>query len=93
MRDLHDFQPLVALAFKRRDSFPHAVDQNFAAAARDRSEPGFLELRDHFAQRHREHFGKMLELRRAESVNVDVRIFFPDVMEQIEIPRRTASFG
>ena len=30
--------------------------------------------------------GEMLELRRAESVDVDVRIFFPDVAEQIEIP-------
>ena len=30
--------------------------------------------------------GEMLKLRRAESVDVDVRIFFADVPEQIEIP-------
>ena len=29
---------------------------------------------------------EMIELRRAEAVDVDVRIFFPDVAEQIEIP-------
>ena len=86
VRDLHHFQPCVGLAFQRRDSLAHAVDQNLATAAGNRSQPGFLELRDHFAQRHAEDFGEMLELRRTESVNVDVRIFLPDVMQQIEIP-------
>src|ERR1700747_826679 len=28
----------------------------------------------------------MLKLRRTESVNIDVRIFFPDVTEQIDVP-------
>ena len=32
---------------------------------------------------------KMLELRRAEPMNVDVRIFSPDVMEELEVPIQT----
>ena len=61
VRDLHHFEPLVALAFERRDSVAHAIHQNLAAAAGDRAEPGFLELRDHFPQWHPEHFGKVIE--------------------------------
>src|SRR5207302_2648643 len=41
----------------------------------------------HFSQRHPESFGKMLEFRRTESVDIDVRILVPDVLEEIEIPR------
>ena len=86
MRHLHHLEPLVALAFERRDSLPDGIDQNLAAAAGNRTEPRFLKTRDHFVQRHLERLGKMLELRRAEAVDVDMGIFFPDVMEQIEIP-------
>ena len=86
MRDLHHFQPRVRIAFQRRDPVADAIDQNFAAAAGDRAEAGLLELRDHLAQRHAEQIREVLQLRRAEPVNVDVRIFFADVPEQIEIP-------
>src|SRR5205085_1149908 len=87
MRDLHHFQPLVAVDLKRRNFLSNAVHQNFTATARDRSESCALESRDHFSQRHPESFGKMLEFRRTESVDIDVRILVPDVLEEIEIPR------
>ncbi len=50
VRRLHHFEPGVGIAFERRDSFPHPIDQDFAAAARDRPQPGLFELRNHFAQ-------------------------------------------
>ena len=74
------------LHFERRDALPHAIHQNLAAAARNRAEPRFLKTRDDFPQRHLEHLREMVELRRAEPVDVDLRKFFPDVAEQIEIP-------
>ena len=86
VRDLHHFKPLLAVAFQGRYSFADAVDQNFAAAAGDRSKPCLFEFQDHFAQRHAKRFGEMLKLRRAESVDVNVRIFFADVMQKIEVP-------
>jgi hypothetical protein len=43
-------------------------------------------LREHFAQGHREEMRKVLQLRRAETVDVNMRIFFADVAEEIEIP-------
>jgi hypothetical protein len=87
MRDLHHFQPLVAVDLERRNFLSNAVHQDFTATARDRSEPCALELRDHFSQRHPESFGEMLELRRTESVNVDVRIVVPNVLQKIDVPR------
>ena len=86
MRHLHHFQPAVAVDLERRNFLPDAIDQNLAAAARNRTEASFLEFRNHLAQRHAEGLGKMLKLGRTESVNVDVRIFFADVMEKIDIP-------
>ena len=41
MRDLHHFQPAVTVDLERRNSFPHAIDQNFPAATRNRTESGF----------------------------------------------------
>src|SRR5678816_1092818 len=42
VRHLHHLEPLIALAFERRDSLPDGIDQNLAAAARDRTKPRFL---------------------------------------------------
>ena len=86
VRHLHHLEPLVALTFERRDSLPDGIDQNLAAAAWDRTKSRFLKPRDHFVERHLERLGKMLELRRAETVDVDMGIFFPDVLEEIDIP-------
>ena len=44
-----------------------------------RAQPGLLEFRNHFAQRHSEDLREMVELRRAEAVDVDVRILRADV--------------
>src|SRR5262245_22871197 len=76
MSHLHDLQPLVAVDFYWRNPVPHLVHEDFAAATRNRAEPGCLKFRDHFSQRHLECFDEMLKLRWTESVNIDVRIFF-----------------
>src|SRR5262249_22118801 len=49
-------------------------------------EPGRLKLRNHFSQRHPECLCEMLKLRRTEPVNIDVWIFFADVLQKIGVP-------
>src|SRR5436190_23694523 len=39
VRDSHHFQPLIAVNFQRRNLLAHAINQNFAAAARNRAQP------------------------------------------------------
>ena len=86
VRDVHDLQPRVGFAFQRSDAVAHRVHEDFAAAAGDAAESGVLEFRDDLAQRHLEYFGKMLKLWRAETVDIDVRIFRADVRKHVEIP-------
>src|SRR5215470_5291356 len=86
VRHLHYLQPFVAVDFQRRNSLPHAVHQNFTAAAWDRTKSSVFEFGNHFPQRHPESFREMLKLGRTESVDIDVRIFVSDVMEEIDIP-------
>src|SRR6266545_7188297 len=86
MRHGHDFEPIVAHGFERRNALAHAVHQDFPAAARDGTEPGFFEVTDDLLQRLVEHFAEMYELARAETMNVDMRKFAFDVMQQVEIP-------
>ncbi len=50
------------------------------------AEARFLELGDDLAHRHLKHLREVVELRRAERVDVDVRVFLADVVEQVEIP-------
>src|SRR4029434_2340173 len=86
VRNLHHLQPLIAVDLQWRNFLSHPVDQNFTAAARDRAKAGGFKLRNHVPERHPERFGKMLKLRRTESVNIDVRILFADVSEKSDIP-------
>src|SRR4029453_5024789 len=79
-------QPLIAVNFQWRYFLPHPIHQNFSAAARNRSKPSLPEFRNHFAERHPEGLREMLKFRRTEPVNIDVRIFFPNVTQQIDIP-------
>ena len=88
VRYLHHFQPTITVDLERRNSLAHAIDQDFTTAARDRAQARLFELPDHFAQRHPKRFREMLEFRWTESVDVNVRIFFPDVLQQIDIPTK-----
>src|SRR6267143_714879 len=86
MRDLHHLEPLIAVDFERRDFLPYSIDQDFAATTGNRAESSFFKSRYHFAQGHPENIAEMLELRGTESVDVNMRIFFADVPQQIDIP-------
>lgn len=81
----HHFEPAVGIAFQRSDAVADTVHEDFPATARNRPESGFDELGDDFPDRHAEDFGKVVELRRAEAVDIDLRIFFPDVGEHIQV--------
>src|SRR5919106_449330 len=86
VRNLHHFQPLVAVDLQWRNFLAYPIHKNFAATTRNRSESGIFEFGDHFTQWHPESFREVLEFRRAESVNVDVWIFFAYVLQEIDVP-------
>src|ERR1700757_4650755 len=86
MRYLHHLEPFVSVDFQRRNPLPYPVHEDFAPATGDRSEPGGLEFRNHVSQRHPECLREMLKLWWTESVNIDVRIFFADVLQKIDVP-------
>ena len=70
MRHVHDFEPVVAHRLERCDALPHAVHENFSAAAGNRAKPGFHKIADDGFQRLVEHFSEMDELAWTETVNV-----------------------
>ena len=86
MRDLHHLEPFIAIDFERRDFLAHAIDQDFAAATGNRAKSGAFEALYHFAHGHMKNLAKMLKLRRTESVDVNVRIFFANMPQQFDVP-------
>src|SRR6266571_6019588 len=86
MRHIHHFKPVVAHGLEWRDAFAHAVNENFSTAPRDRAEPGLLEIAEDLLERLVEHFPEMDELARAETVDVDLREFAFDVVQQVKVP-------
>jgi len=86
MRHVHDFEPVVAHRLERRDALTHAIHQDFAAAAGNRTESGRLEIADDGFQRFVEHFAEMHEFARTETVDVEIGEFVFDVRQQIQIP-------
>src|SRR6185369_10055428 len=61
-------------------------DEDFAAAAGNRSQAGFAEIRDNSLQRLVENFTEMDEFAGAEPVDVYLGKFVFDVREQIQVP-------
>src|SRR5205809_6607126 len=86
VRDLHHFQPLIAVNFQRRNLLAHAINQNFAAATWNGAQPRVFESGDHFTHGHPESFRNVLELRRTQSVESDVRLFRRDMPQQTDMP-------
>src|SRR5262249_55264709 len=62
-----------------------SIHQNFSSSARNRSKAGVLELLNYLTHRHSKDLRKVVKLRRAERVNVDLWIFLPDVMQQVQV--------
>src|SRR5260370_16489599 len=85
MRGSHDVQPLLSITLERRNPVSHLINQDFSSPTRDRSKSGLFEPQDNFTQWQPEYFCKMIKLRRTECVDVDLRIFLPDVIQQVEV--------
>ena len=66
-------QPIVGQHFAARDLAADAIDQNLRAAAGQAAQPGRLQPLEHRAQRQLRDLGEVMNLRRAEAVDVDLR--------------------
>ena len=51
VRLAHDFEPLVTLRLLRGEDLAHAIDENFATAARNRVETGIAQARNRVGDR------------------------------------------
>src|SRR4029077_13619603 len=92
MPDVHDLEPLIGLAFQRGDAISHAIHQDLPSTAWNGAQAGLFKSLDHLAQRHSEDLRKVVELRRAESVNVDLRILPANMRKHVEV-EVDAEFG
>ena len=81
-----DLQPAVGRALAGADLPADAIDEDFRPAAGQRSQPGVLQPLQHLAHRQPGERGDMVDLRRAETVNVDLRKAPLDVAEQLLVP-------
>ena len=79
-------EPIVGQHLAARDCFAHAIDQNLAAAAGQAAEAGRLQSLQHRAQRQLGDLGEVMNLRRAEAVDVDLRKVLFDVAQQLFVP-------
>ena len=67
-------------------SVAHAIDQNLRPAAGKAAQAGRLEPLEHRAQRQLADLGEVMNLRRAEAVDVDLRKAALDVAQQFFVP-------
>ena len=85
--DAVDVQPVVRQDLPARDRLADAIHQDLRAAARKTSQARRLQPRQHFPQGQLGHLGEMIDLRRAESVDVDLREPLLDISQQLLVPR------
>ena len=71
--DAVDVQPVVGHHLAARDLAADAIDQDLRPAAGQAPQPGRFEPLEHRSQRQLRDLGEMMNLRRAEAVNVDLR--------------------
>jgi hypothetical protein len=76
---------LLSITLEGRNPVSHVINQDFSSPTRDRPKAGLLEPQDNLTQWQPEYFSKVIKLRRTECVNVDLRIFLPDVIQQVEV--------
>ena len=81
-----DFQPAVGRGFARADLPPDAIDEDFGPAAGQRAQARLLQPFEHVAHRQPGERGDVVDLRRAEAVDVDLRETPLDVAEQFLVP-------
>ena len=67
------FEPVVGQHLAAGDRLAHAIDQNLRPAAGQAAQAGRLQPLEHRAQRQLRDLGEVVDLRRAEAVDVDLR--------------------
>ena len=72
-----DLDPAVGRGFARADGRSHPIDEDFRPAAGQRSQAGLPESFEHGPHRQARERRQMVDLRRAESVDVDLRKTLP----------------
>ncbi len=82
VRLAHHVEPLGGLRLLRRDDVAHPVNQDLAAAARDRVEAGVAQARERLPDRQLRAARDVLDLRRRERVQVDL-VALLDAPEEI----------
>src|SRR5207247_1634796 len=84
--DAMHIEPVVSEHFAARQLTAHAVNEDFAAAAGQAAQAGRLQPLEHRAQGKLGNPGEVMDLRRAEAVNVDLRKMRLDVAQQLFVP-------
>ncbi len=84
--DATNFQPIVGHHLAAGHGGPHAIDQNLATPAGQTAEARRFKPLQHRAERHFVHFGEVINLRRAEAVDVNLRVLGFDATEQFFVP-------
>ena len=83
MPNPHHVKPIVGHDLTSRDRRSNAIDQDFRASAGDTTKPRSFESLENGLNRKLVHFREMVQLGRAESVDVHIWIMGFDVPQQI----------
>ena len=70
--DAVHFEPIVGHDFAACNGVADAIDEDFAATAREAAEAGGLQAFEYRAERQLRDFGEVIDFRRAEAVDVQL---------------------
>ena len=84
--DAVDVEPVVGQHLAAGDRLADAIDQDLGPAAGQAAQAGRLQPLEHRPQRQLGDLGEVVDLRRAEAVDVDLREVRLDVAEQLLVP-------
>src|SRR4051812_30498540 len=79
-------EPIVGQYFSTGDLFPDSVNQDFAPASWETAESSGLQPRQNLFERHVVQLSEVIEFRRAETVNVDLRKVPLDIPQHVLVP-------
>ena len=86
MPDTMHVEPVVRQHFAARHRLPDPVDQNLAATTGQTSQPGLFQAFQHRLQRQFVHLGEVMDFRRTEAVDVDLREPGLDSTQHLLVP-------
>src|SRR5438105_2640516 len=86
MPDAVHVKPIVGQHFAARDRVSDTIDENLRATAGQAAESRRLQPFEHRAKRQLRDFREVVDLRRAEAVDVDLRETTSDIVKQLFVP-------